>query len=181
MKKIALIALAALVGLALIIGLSWMSAYNTEISLRNQHNAQKEVCVLAYSNFTNIVTEKVKGIKFASDETRKFFVDLMNERNPDNRTNMLASFVGEAQPDFPVGDLIGDLNRSIEALRTTVNHAQERQVDIKREHDNLRMHFPSSLFVGGKPALENELIISAAAQEAFETGVDKPLNMFGEP
>lgn len=90
------------------------------------------------------------------------------------------SWISEANPDFDAA-LYRDVANSIESERHRFLEAQRLLLDIKREHDNLRQQFPSSVLVGGRPALEIEIITSSRTTDVYETGSEDDVTIFPEP
>jgi hypothetical protein len=52
--------------------------------------------------------------------------------------------------------------------------------DIKLQHDNLRLKFPTKIFVGGKPALDITLVTSTKTEDIFQQGKEDNINISGK-
>jgi len=100
---------------------------------------------------------------------------LMNERY-DEEGSIAFKWIKEDNPDFSV-ELFKALTDQIASLRAEFATVQKRLIDIKREHDNLRQKFPSSLFVGSREALKVNIVTSTATEKAFAEHKEDDLNL----
>jgi len=55
---------------------------------------------------------------------------------------------------------------------------QKEILDMKREEDNLRTTYPSSLIVGSRPEVQVTIVTSSRASEAMRTGKDDDTELF---
>lgn len=92
---------------------------------------------------------------------------------------LMFKWIQEANPNFSV-EMYKDLSLSIESNRAEFARVQQKLIDVKREHDNLRMKFPSSIVCSfkGVKELELKLVTSAKTDEAFKTGKEEDINLF---
>ena len=91
----------------------------------------------------------------------------------------MMSWITEHNPEFDTS-LYKDLMRSIEAERTKFAREQKVLIGIKEQHDNMRTRLPSSVFVGGRPEIEIQLVTSGKTKEAFATGEENDIDLFAE-
>lgn len=151
---------------------------NQEIELRNQAVAQEDANKLTFDKVWKVLKQKA-GVtdKYASD-FKDIYSGLMNSRyQGDQKSNPMFKWIQERNPNFSV-DLYKDLSSAIESNRAEFLRVQKRLVDIKREHDNLRLKFPSSIFVGSKPELDIKLVTSGKTEATFNTGKEDNVDLF---
>lgn len=86
-------------------------------------------------------------------------------------------WIQESNPEFDAS-LYKDLMQSIEILRTEFQHAQEKELDIIREHTNLCTTYPSKWFVSNKEPIEYTIISSTKSKATMETGLDDDISVF---
>jgi hypothetical protein len=175
--KVALVAGLVIGVLVIAVGSAWVSASNREIGLRNRASAQEDANRVIFDKTWKVVRDQAQ----VADEYRKAFESiypkLMEGRYGNERGGALLSFITESNPAFDVS-LYGRLQAGIEANRAEFAGVQVRLRDIKREHDNLRLQFPSSIFVGSRPALDVKLVTSDRTEEAFSVGRDNDAGPF---
>ncbi|NQV88770.1 MAG: hypothetical protein HQ488_00405 [Parcubacteria group bacterium] len=161
----------------LIVGMA-VSYKNSEVGLRNTAAAQQEKLTVVYDATWKIIQQKAGVSAQYADNFKEIYPALMEGRYGDSRGGAMMSWITESNPDFDTS-LYADLMRSIESERTKFAREQSRLIDIKREHDDLRLKIPSSLFVGGKPELEIQLVTSGRTKEVFSTGEENDIDLFG--
>lgn len=181
-KLTALLGCLTILGLSVILSMgillpAYISVSNTEKGLRNQFNAQNKNMEVVYDNTWKIIQQKAGVASEYKKSFAKIYPDLMAGRYGNARGGALMSWIQESNPEFST-KLYEDLSSSIEAQRNIFTHEQQKSIDIKREHDNLRTMFPTSLFVGGRPELELRLVTSQRTDEAFESGKDDNVKLF---
>ncbi|MGH9426000.1 MAG: hypothetical protein ACRD2L_06835, partial [Terriglobia bacterium] len=89
----------------------------------------------------------------------------------------LLSFITESNPNFDM-KLYEKVSNSIEAQRTVFKRDQQKLIDLKREHDDLRGKIPGSLFVGGRPAIDIAIVTSSKTDASFKTGKEDDTKVF---
>jgi hypothetical protein len=87
------------------------------------------------------------------------------------------SWIKEDNPNLDSKVWIKMMN-AIEAQRTSFFRDQEQLLDIKREHDNLRLQPPSKWFVGDSKEIEVVIITSAKTKEAYSSGEENDIELF---
>ena len=164
--------------IVLILVMMNVSYKNAEIELRNQATAQEETNKATFDKVWKTLKQKA-GVtdKYAAD-FKSTFGGLMKDRYAgDQKGNPMFKWIQERNPKFSV-ELYKDLSQAIESNRATFLRVQNRLVDIKREHDNLRQKFPSSIFVGSKPELEVTIVTSSKTEKTFQTGKEENVELF---
>jgi hypothetical protein len=152
---------------------------NKAVELETQFSAQISANMSTYDKVWKILQQKAGITSQYADDFKQNFAAIMQGRygNPDNRANSMMLWIQEKNPDFSI-DLYKDLTQSVEALRTEFDQSQKKMIDIKREHDNLRLKFPSSLAMFGKNELVLKLVTSGRTEKAFESGQDNDVELF---
>lgn len=174
MKKINLILI--IVGVITLSGLVMYFSYsNKEISLRNQSDAQIGKIEGVYDKMWKVIQQKAKVTSEYKEAFKEIYPELISGRYSEG--NELMKWIQEDNPDFDAS-LYKDLMQSIEILRTEFQHAQERELDIIREHKNLRQKFPGSLFVGKREKIEYNIISSTQTKTVMTTGLEDDIELW---
>jgi len=173
-----LVALLALAAVSMVVVLMYVTYNNAEVSLRNQTLAQQQNVLVVFDATWKIIVQKAGVSQRYAQDFKEIYPALMEGRYGDARGGALMSWVTEHNPQFDTS-LYQDLMHSIEAERIRFARAQTRLLDLKREHDNVRQTLPCSLFVGSRPPIEVKLVTSARTDEAFETGQENNVDLFG--
>lgn len=178
-KKIGIIAgvvFILLIGF-LIVGFVGMkySYQNDEVELRNQAKAQQEANKIIYDKVWKVISQKAQITDKYEKAFKDIYVQIMDKRYADK--NLLFKFVTEQNPNFST-EMYTQLSNAIEGNRAEFANVQMRLVDIKREHDNLRMKFPSSIFVGDRPELDIQIVTSTKTENVFKSGKDDDVKLF---
>jgi len=151
---------------------------NKEVDLRNQAGAQQDANKIIYDKVWKVIKQKAQITdKYAAD-FKGIYTNIMGQRyQGDAKGAPMFKWIQEQNPNFSV-EMYKDLADAIEANRAEFARVQMRLRDIKREHDNLRQKFPSSMFVGGRAELDIKLVTSTKTEKTFETGVDDDVDLF---
>jgi hypothetical protein len=176
MNKI-LILILIIVGVLVVIGITmYYTASNSEIGLRNQITAQQTVCESFFDKMWKVINQKAQVADQYKEAFKDIYPTLIDGRyKNDNGTFM--KWITESNPNFDVS-LYKDLSVAIEAERTGFFTEQKTLIDLKREHDNLRQKFPSSIFVGGRPEIKITVILSSNTDEVYKTGKEENIQLF---
>jgi len=163
---------------ALVLVGMFISYSNREVLLRNQFSAQQKANEVVFDKVWKVIQQKAGVSSEYADKFRGIYTDIMDARYGKG-DGTLMKWITEQNPQFDAG-LFKDLSLAIESNRTEFMRVQEKIIDIKREHDNLRMLFPSSVFLGikGVKELEMKLVTSTRTERAFETGKDDDVELF---
>ena len=149
----------------------YFSAHNREVGLRNQFNAQQEANTAVFDNTWKIIQQETQVAAAERASFRETFVDIMGAQQGVAGNGSLASFFTQAKVDVtPV--LYKKLMTSIEAQRTAFLDSQRKLLQIKKDHDDVITQYPSAFFVGGRDALEPQLVTSTKTKSTFEGGVE---------
>ena len=161
--------------LAVIFGIAWLSATNREVSLRNAADAQGKANEASFDAMWKIIAGKAEVADEYKNSFREIWPEIISGRYTDK--NLLFKFVTEANPKFSVS-LYKSLANSIEAERKRFLLGQEKLIDLKRQHDDLRQKWPSRWFVGDRPELEITVVTSEKTEDAFRSGREESEPMF---
>lgn len=153
-----------------------ISYNNTAISLENQAKAQQNVNKTVYDTVWKTIKQKAQLSDKYESQFKNVYVDIMQERKYEKGGQMW-KFVAESNPQFD-SSLLLDLANTIEGQRIRFETSQKMLIDIKREHDNLRQKFPSSMFVGGRPELKIDVVTSEKTKQIFSTCEENDIDIF---
>jgi len=170
---VAAVVIFGLIGAGVCVG--W---HNTEIELRNQYEAQVDANKAIYDEVWKVIKQKAQITDKYADDFKEIYAGLMEQRyQGEAKGAPMFKFIREQNPQFST-DMYKDLSDAISAQRAKFTMVQLRLRDIKREHDNLRLRFPSALVVGSRPELEVVLVTSKKTKQTFETGEENEVDLF---
>lgn len=181
MSKI-LISLGVVFGIFLIVAIwaagTFISIGNQEVDLRNQFSAQLKANEVIFDKVWKVLQQKAGVTEKYAEDFKKIYSEVMDKRYAGN-DQLMFKWVQEANPNFSV-EMYKDLSLAIESNRAEFSRVQQKLIDIKREHDNIRMKFPSSIVCSfkGVKELELKLVTSSKTDEAFKTGKEEDINLF---
>jgi len=150
---------------------------NEAVGLTTQFYAQEKANMATYDGVTKIIFGKAQVSKKYAEDFAKVYQGMMSARYEGKDPMM--NWVQERNPELSA-DLYQDINRSIEAERVKFTREQKKLIDIKREHDVLRLSFPSSIFMNlfGEKELVLKIVTSSRVEKSFETGKDDNADPF---
>jgi hypothetical protein len=150
---------------------------NRAVELRTQFSAQESANKTVYDEMWKVLSQQAQVSQQYAEDFSKTYTKLMGARYEGK--DPLFSFIKESNPNFSP-EMYKGLSQSIEAQRSKFTRVQKKMVDIKREHDNMRLKFPSSFFMNmyGEKELELKLVLSTRTEEVFETGKDDNVDLF---
>lgn len=151
--------------------------YNKEVSLRNQFVAQEEANTVVYDEVWKVISQQAQVADTYKEGFREVWQAIVSGNSAANRQASLAVFVNHHNPQFDSKIYISLMN-TIEGKRREFTNNQKKLIDIKREHDNLRTRFPSSVFVGSRPELQLHLVTSDRTEDVFKAGKDNDVQVF---
>tara|TARA_R110002020_G_scaffold41921_10_gene123232 strand:- start:1283 stop:1816 length:534 start_codon:yes stop_codon:yes gene_type:complete len=158
-----------------ILCLSWVSTTNKEVDLTNNFKAQNKVCEGFHDKMWKILKQQAQITDKYANDFSKVYNGIMEGRYSSG--GGLMKWVQERNPKFDAS-MYKKLMVSVEAQREGFFREQKKLVDLQLSHDNLRMKFPSRLFVGGAKPLEVKLITSGKTKRVFETGEENDIDLF---
>lgn len=177
MKKIILISSGAIVALIGIIILVMMFSYkNDEVRLKNEFQAQSQKIEAVHDNMWKVIQQKAGVTREYAAQFDSIYSHIMDARY-DNSDGVLFNWIKESNPNFSVS-LYQDLSITIEVQRKQFLSAQERIIDVAREHNTLLETIPSKWFLGGVTPLEYEVISSSRTKNVMSTRLDDDVDLW---
>lgn len=177
MKKGFIVAIVLMAIFGGIVGLMYISSNNNEISLRNQATAQQKNLEVVFDRTWKVIQQEAQVADQYKEAFKEIYPALMEGRYGNARGGALLSMITESNPNFDV-KLYDRLSSAIEAQRTDFAREQKRLLDIKREHDDVRLKFPGSFFVGSRPEIVVVIVTSSKTDDAFRTGKEDDVTLF---
>lgn len=178
--SIPLLIIAAISIFLLLFAGSCVSYRNRERELRNSFNAIVNSNKVDYDAMWKIIGQVSQVPKEYSKDFKDAYTSMItSQKNADQSSiqNLMVVALGMKPPQLDPS-LYRKIQDTVESQRMSFAYAQKQQLDIKREHDNLRTTFPSSMFVGGVSPLEIKLVTSEKTEKSFETGKDDDISLF---
>jgi hypothetical protein len=172
------IAVIAGIGL-LIVGTLFAATYfsysNQEVRLVNQLKAEQKNSQVTFDTTWKIIQQSFGVAESYKDGFKEVYTSIMEARYEGK--NPLFNFVTESTGANFDPSVYATVQRQIESQRINFQNQQRKLIDLKREHDNLLTVFPSSLFVGGRPEFEIQIVTSSKTEKAFSTGREDDISM----
>lgn len=172
-----LISFVAVIAIIAVIGIYYLSTSNAEIRTRNEYQAQIKANESEFDKVWKVIAQSAEVSAEERESFKRTYVDIMQATQGVAGKGALASFFTQAQ--IPISsELYSKLMTMIEAQRESFNRSQKKLIQLKMQHDNLRLTAPSSLVVGGRPELELVIVSSDKTREIFSTGTDNDVQLF---
>jgi hypothetical protein len=152
-----------------------VSTHNTAISLESQFEAVQNDNKNQYDNMVKKIMKSAQVTKKQAEFIGKIIIDHAKSRGGSGPMT-LVNAVKESIPTIP-DKAWTNLQNIITSSHDRFASAQTRLLDIKREHDILRMSIPSSFIVGGRNELEAIIVTSSRTENAFTTGKDDDMEL----
>jgi hypothetical protein len=163
--------------LILIVAITFIGYSNDEVKLRNLATARQE----ANKNTFDKVWKTISQVAQVSEQYKESFKDVflqsMDKRYAGDK-DVVMKWVQEQNPNLSTR-LYEQLNDAIQANRAEFARVQNELIDIKREHDNLRKQWPSSMVVGKRDSLTIVIVTSAKTKAIFGQGEENDVQLFG--
>lgn len=150
---------------------------NKEVELASAIKAKVTDQEATFDKMFKVLQQKA-GV---ADEYKKAFGDIypkLIEGRYSQGDGSLMKWIVESNPQFDIS-LYKNLMESIEIERNSFLTTQRQLIDLKREHDNLRLKWPSKWFINdGVVEIQIKIISSTKAKKAIETGKDDDIELF---
>jgi uncharacterized membrane-anchored protein YhcB (DUF1043 family) len=175
MVVLAVVVIVLIVGIT--IGSMWIQYNNGEISLRNQITMKLKDNQSEFDNMWKKISQVTQVAVKDRESLSKIFNDYAEARTPKSDNAALMRWVQESIPNINQ-QTFTNIQNIVISSRDSWTMRQKELLDYKREHDNLRTLFPSSIFVGGRPEIIVTIITSSKTENAFKTGKDEDVDLF---
>ena len=155
-----------------------ISYSNGEIRLRNAITAKQKDNTSEFDNLWKKITQTVQVAEKDRESLQEIFNSYANARSggqPDN--GALATWINESVPNVDSATFT-NLQNIITGSRDAWTQRQKELLDMKRAHDDRLTTFPSSVFVGGRGAIEVQIITSTKTDAIFQSGSDDDVDLF---
>ena len=151
---------------------SYFNIVNTEVSLRNQFEAQHNVVETTMDKMRKTILNNHKVTKDWADKFIQSVVAQSEGRKGGSGGNFVsAKVVTESNKLGIDSDMYIKLANTIEGNLSEYKNAQDKLTDIWREHNTYCSKMPQKLFVGHyvDQVKKPEMISSSAVKEAIQT------------
>lgn len=172
----ALVAVGAVLGIALVGFLMYMSYSNSEVRLRNAVKAQQQSNETSFDTCWKIIQGQAQVADKYKESFKEIYTGLMEGRHYE-KGGALMKFITESNPTFDIR-LFEKVSNSIEAQRTAFMRDQQKLIDLKREHDNLLTTMPGSFFLGSRSPVEIKVVTSSKTEKTFESRKEDDVDVF---
>ncbi len=196
MKETTIIGACVAAFLAIVVGLTTLSWYNTAVQLDNGVRAQWQENQNSYDAFWKKVKETAQVPDRFKDDFKEILLGAVDKRYAGK--DPAVSFITEQNPGLP-SDMYVQVQRVIEAGRNEFRTSQTSLLDRQRKYKNhletgmgvfLSFSHPREITGTLKPprdqdgdgkftSLDYPIVTSSQTQEAFATGAAEELNVFG--
>ena len=149
---------------------------NREVALRKEAAAQNDKITTVHDTMWKVLQQQAGVAKEYRDAFEKIYPELISGRYSNDQQGMM-KFIHEANPDFDTS-LYKQLMQAIEVQRSEFAAAQQRMLDIIREHDTLLETMPAKWFIKDKRHITYKVISSTHTNQVIETRVDDDVKLF---
>jgi len=171
LKTIVLIVVLGVIGL---VGFIWFGTYisynKTEVSLREQAEAQRGKIEAVYDNMWKIIHQTNEVKNSYSNDFKEVVKNVMEGRYSKGDGSLM-KLVVEQNPNLSP-EMYTRVMDAIQIERTNFTKQQERMLDIIREHNTLCKSMPSKWFISNKEPIEFTVISSTRTKEVMVSGID---------
>lgn len=177
---IAIVLFAAGLLFAVVLGGWAISVNNTEVDLRTQVEAVQKDNTQQLANMRNKFKETASVTNKEAELLTSVFVKYAEARSGQGGGSF-ATAVREAVPTINPQTLV-NLQNILESGRNSWTSRQTVLVDKQREHKNIIRKFPGNVLFSilGRKEIEITIVTSADSEEAFRTGKEESVNLFGK-
>lgn len=170
-----------LVGLGGMTFISYVSAYNTGNRLEQNIVATHENNKNILAQYGNKVAEAAQIPGMQRDDLAAVVTAALEGRYGDDGSRAVVQWIQEQNPQID-STVYVQLQRMIEAGRNEFSVAQTKLVDQKRVYETALGSFWTGMWlnIAGYPRIdldEYQIVSTARANEAFETGVEAPMDL----
>lgn len=164
----------------IVISIMWVGASNSEIGLRNRIEAKQRDNGSEFDNMWKKISQSAQVTDAAKNALQEIFTEHAKARNTGGGGG-LAKWVQESVPNIQPDSIpFRNLMNIITSSRDRWTMRQKELLDLSRAHNDILAKFPSSLFVGSRGKIEVQIVTSGRTKEAFATGEDENLDLFGK-
>ena len=176
-KTIITIAFAIIIAVFSITCISCYFSYNNkEVTLREQAEAQRGKVEGVHDAMWKIISQKAQVSQDYKASFDSIYTHIIAGRYSQG-DGTLMKWITESNPNFDTS-LYKDLMDAIESERTNFMHAQERMIDIKRQHSTLCKTYPGKWFISNTSEIEYTVISSSYSKEVMKSGEDDKVDLF---
>lgn len=176
-KTIVVIALIVIVALAVITTAgSYFSYNNQEVALREQAEAQRSKVEGVHDAMWKIISQKAQVSQEYRAGFDSIYTHIISGRYSQGDGSLM-KWIQEANPNFDTS-LYKDVMDAVEIQRTQFMKAQERMIDIKRQHSTLCKTYPGRWFISNTSEIEYTVVSSTRSKMTMETGTDDEVKLY---
>lgn len=177
-KKIIIWSVIGVVALfVLIVVIMGVSYSNGEKKLRNKVEAEKVIYESSWDKLFKVISQVAQVPEAAKEAFKDMYIPLMEGRYSNERGGAMWSFIQEHNPQFDWG-LYENVQKAVETHREQFFQDGRKLKAMQVEHQNMLATWPSSMFVGDRPAIEVTIVTSTMAKQVIESGVDDNIELF---
>lgn len=172
-KTIRTLSITAIIAIpVLVLIFYFISQSNTEVELRNEFSQKISERTSFYDKMWKILDQKTQ-IALRNDSSFRENVNIIMSGRKD-APQVFFKWIVETNPNAnfqEVSALYKDLSRAVEAEREGFFNQEKVLQDIKRQHDNLRKRFPSTVVMAvlGRHQLPYTPVTSDRTDDVFKT------------
>ena len=150
------IIIAAVVAIVLVV--MYFVFNNREVALRKEAEAQNGNIASIHDTMWKIIKEQAGVAEKYRETFEQIYPELISGRYRESGSTAM-KWIQESNPYFDTS-LYSSLMQSIEVQRVSFSHAQQRMLDIIREHSTLLETMPACWFIRNKNKIEYVVISS---------------------
>lgn len=176
-KSLVIICFILIVVVAVISGIMMYLNYNNkEVVMREQAEAQRKKVEGVHDAMWKIIAQKAQVSSEYKESFDSIYTHIIAGRYSQGDGSLM-KWITEANPQFDAS-LYRDVMDAVEIQRNRFASAQERMVDIIREHSTLCKTYPAKWFISNTSEIEYTVISSSKTKEIMESGEDDDVELF---
>lgn len=156
-----------------------VSTYNSVVGIENLVKVKQEDNKNEYDNMWKKISQVAQVTEKDRSSLMDIFVKHAEARTGDGAGTPVMNWIKESVPNISSANFT-NLQNVITSSRDRWTMRQKELLDFKRQHDDYRTKFPSSIICGmfGIKELKVIIVTSGKTDNAFETGKDDDVKVF---
>ena len=150
---------------------------NQEISVRNTIKVKLEDNKNQFDSMWKQISQLAQVTKEERSSLTRLITDNAQQRNMNDKVIM--AWVQEAIPNVSNATYL-NLQNTISNTRAAFATRQTELLDLQRQHQDLILKFPSSMFIKNKQPVDVVIVTSEKTQNTFSTKQENDVDLFSK-
>jgi hypothetical protein len=179
-KVIALAVVGCVVAVVVWLAAAVIGTSNSEVDLRTAIEQKQRDNSSEYDNMWKKISQVAQVTQAQKNALKEIFEGHAAARTQGSDDNLVMKWIKESVPNVDLSTF-NNLQNVITGSRDSFTFRQKELLDLKREHDRLLRRFPSGMILSmfGRKPIDVVIVTSSRSEDAFKTGKDDDVSVFG--